>query len=114
MATEQNMPTATSTIAKGATLHWTWNWQNISGVGPNHGPVFFMADPVSHQSAEVRLVTLNLAKCRNAPTGPPPANPGTEVFYAFDIRNESTIDAQYHIEMVWGQFAPVGQFVTPW
>lgn len=114
MATEQKMPADKSTIAKGATLHWTWNWQNIPNVGPNHGPVFFMADPVSHQAAEVRLVTLNLAKCRNAPSGPGPANPGTEVFYAFDVRNESSIDVEYHIEMVWGQFAPAGQFVDPW
>ena len=114
MATEQKMPANQATIAKGATLHWTWNWQNIPGVGPNHGPVFFMADPVSHQAAEVRLVTLNLAKCRNAPTGPGRDHPGTEVFYAFDVRNESSIDALYQIEMVWGQAAPAGQFISPW
>jgi hypothetical protein len=114
MATEQNMPAQTNTIAKGATLHWTWNWQNIPNVGPNHGPVFFMADPDSHQAAEVRLVTLNLAKCRNAPSGPGPGNPGTEVFYAFDVRNESSIDARYRIEMVWGQVAPAGQTKNPW
>jgi hypothetical protein len=113
MATEQAMPNNSGTIAKGATVHWTWNWQNIPNVGPNHGPVLFSADPASHQSAEVRLVTFDVAKCRNAP-GPGAGNPGTEVFYAFSVRNDSSIDATYNLEMVWGQVAPLGQFINPW
>ena len=31
------------TIAGGATLIITVSWQNIQGVGPNHGPVIFTA-----------------------------------------------------------------------
>lgn len=113
MATEQAMPNNSGTITPGATVHWTWNWQNIPGVGPNHGPVIFAADPVSHQAAEVRLTTFDIAKCRNAPA-PGPGNPGTEVFYAFSVRNDSTITAQYNLEMVWGQVAALGKSVEPW
>ena len=91
------------TIASGATLIVTCSWQNIPNVGPNHGPVIFTADPRSHQSGEVKLVTFDTAKCRNAPTGPPPQNPGTEVFYQFLVRSESAITATFDLEIVWGQ-----------
>lgn len=91
------------TIASGATLIVTYSWQNIKNVGPNHGPVIFTADPRSHQSGEVKLVTFDTAKCRSAPTGPPPQNPGTEVFYQFLVRSESAITATFDLEVVWGQ-----------
>jgi hypothetical protein len=93
------------TVAQGATALVFVSWQNIRGVGPNHGPVIFAADPRSHASAEVVLVTSDVAKCRNAPSGPPPQNPGTEVFYRFSVRNESSIDATYDIELVFGQIS---------
>lgn len=91
------------TIASGATLTYWYSWQNIPNVGPNHGPVIFTADPRSHQNGEVDLVTFDAMKCRNAPTGPPPGNPGTEVFYQFRVRNESGITATFDLEVVWGQ-----------
>jgi hypothetical protein len=93
------------TQAPGATLRYWYSWQNIAGVGPNHGPVLFTADPRSHQSSEVKLVTSDVAKCRNEPTGPPPANPGTEVFYEFSVRNDSSISAIFDLEVVWGQIS---------
>ena len=102
------------TIAKGATLRYWYSWENIPGVGPNHGPVIFTADPHSHQSGGVKLVTFDVAKCRRPPTGPPPQNPGTEVFYEFSVRSESDVDAPFDLEVVWGQVAPVGQVVSPW
>lgn len=87
------------TIAPGQTLSYTWSWQDIPGVGPNKGPVIFYADPRSGQSAEVRLVLFDVAKCRNAPSHPN----GTEVFYSWSVRNDSSITAMFDVENVWGQ-----------
>jgi len=110
MATYLNLITG-FTVAPHATVRISVSWQNIQGVGPNHGPVIFTANPRSHQSGEVRLVTFDVATCRNAPTGPPPANPGTEVFYEFSVRNDSVITAVFDVELVWGQISNPG---APW
>jgi hypothetical protein len=92
------------TVGAHSTVIVTVSWQNIPGVGPNHGPVIFTADPHSHLSDEVKLVTFDTAKCRNRPTGPSPQNPGTEVFYQFKVRNDSNIAAPFSLEMVFGEF----------
>jgi hypothetical protein len=99
------------TIAKGATLGYWYSWENIPNVGPNHGPVIFTADPKSHQSGEVKLVTFDIKKCRRAPSGSPPK---TEVFYEFSVRSESAIDAAFDLEVVWGQVAPSQPQSSPW
>src|SRR6478609_5555445 len=91
------------TIAQGATLRYWVSWQNIPNVGPNHGPVIFAADPHSHQPGEVTLITFDVAKCRNAPTGPPPGNPGTEVFYELSVRSQSQVVAPFALGMVFRQ-----------
>ena len=72
------------------------SWENIQGVGPNHGPLLIGADPVSHQSAEVDIAVYDLAKCRRAPD----ANGKTEVFYQFGFRNLSQIDAAFGFEVI--------------
>jgi|SRR5271167_3874043 len=74
------------TIAPGATLVITTTWSP----GPNQGPVFAMADPVSGQDVAAILITFDYSKCRNAP---PPGKQGgglTEVFYQWKVRSEST------------------------
>jgi hypothetical protein len=50
------------TIGAHATVKVVVSWQNIPGVGPNHGPVVFTADPHSHLSDEVRLVAFDTAQ----------------------------------------------------
>ena len=90
------------TIAPGQTLTFITSWQNIPGVGPNQGPVIFAADPRPGQSAEIRLITSDVAKCRNAPTHPN----GTEIFYRWSVRNDSSITAVFDVERVWGQRNP--------
>ena len=84
------------TLAAGATTGFWVSWENIQGTGPNHGPLVIMADPVSHQKAEVKLTTFDPTKCRRAPG----ANGSTEVFYEFKIRNDSAITASYGVELV--------------
>ena len=81
------------TIGPNSTQNWSWNW---FGFGPNQGPLIFMADPKSAQSAEVRLVTYDLAKCRGAPSSPH----STEVFYTFKIRNNSNITVAFNLEII--------------
>ena len=81
------------TIGPNQTQQWWWHW---FGSGPNQGPVIFTADPKSQQSAEVRLFTYDLAKCRGAPNSPN----GNEVFYRFKIRNESSIAAAFNLEII--------------
>jgi hypothetical protein len=84
------------TLAAGATTGFWVSWENIEGTGPNHGPLVIMADPVSHQKAEIKLTTFDPTKCRRAP-GP---SGSTEVFYEFKIRNGSAITASYAVELV--------------
>lgn len=98
------------TIAPGATLRFWYSWQGIppsGGFGPNHGPVLFTADPVSHQNGEVKLITFDVAKCRNAP-------PNTEVFYEYSVRSQSAIAARFDLEVVWGRNAPPAPQSSPW
>jgi hypothetical protein len=71
-------------------------WENIPGVGPNHGPLLIGADPVSGQMAEVDVAMYDLAKCRRAPD----ANGKTEVFYQFGFKNLSQIDANFGFEVI--------------
>jgi hypothetical protein len=86
------------TIAANTSVWGYWlSWENIQGVGPNHGPLLLGADPVSHQSAETDIAVYDLAKCRRAPTG---ASGSTEVFYQFGFRNLSQIDAAFGFEVV--------------
>jgi hypothetical protein len=94
------------TLAPGATLTLTTSWQNRPGVGPNQGLVLLGADPRSHQSDEVRLVVVEVGKCRNAPSHPN----GTEVFYVWSVRNDSAITATFDVEQVVGQ----KQSGSPW
>ena len=81
------------TIGPNATQNWSWNW---FGFGPNQGPVIFMADPKSGQSAEASLLTFDLAKVRGAPNSPH----GNEVFYRFKIKNLSNITVAFNMEII--------------
>jgi hypothetical protein len=99
------------TIAGGTSLRYWYSWQNIANVGPNHGPVLFTADPRSHQDGATNLVTFDVAKCRNAPTGPAPQNPGTEVFYEFSVRNDAATFTTFDLEVIWGQ---ITNSQAPW
>jgi hypothetical protein len=50
------------TLAANTSVWGYWlSWENIQGVGPNHGPLLIGADPVSHQSAEVDIAVYDLA-----------------------------------------------------
>jgi hypothetical protein len=87
------------TLAPGASVTLTTSWQNKPGVGPNHGVVVFSADPRSGQGDEVRLIVFEVGKCRNAPTHPN----GTEVFYTWSVRNDSSITATFDAEYITGE-----------
>jgi hypothetical protein len=84
------------TIAANRAVYGWWiTWEGQPGVGPNQGPLFVMADPKSHQSKEVHLVTYDLTKCRRDPsTG------ATEVFYEYGVRNDSAITATFDLEII--------------
>jgi len=96
------------TIQAGQTLYYRWTWEDEPpGSGPNKGPVFFMADPISHRdtqhrpgpAAEVKLTTYDLTKCRHGPGG---ANE-FEVFYEFKIRCECSdpnASCPFRLEMI--------------
>jgi hypothetical protein len=86
------------TIAPGGVLIITTTWPHVPGTsGPNHGPVFALADPDSGQRVEVKLITYDYSKCRQAPTGG--GGPGsTEVFYQYKVRSESTDAVTFTME----------------
>lgn len=95
----------TVSVAPGRKTVWfEFDWQNIPGVGPNHGPIVVTASPKSHGDAETRLVVEDFAKCRNAP-------PKTEIFYFGNISNLGAQATFAKLEGVWfpelqGDFKP--------
>ena len=60
------LPVHFTQAANSSLWGYSMSWEN-TGVGPNQGPVFLGADPVSHQSAETDFVVYDFAKCRRAP-----------------------------------------------
>ncbi len=94
-----------ATIAAGQTQQWMWEWFSDAGAGsgdgPNKGPVIFRALPKGPgqggtNTAQINLVTFDFAKCRGPANGPN----GPKVFYEFKIRNDSSIDAPFLLEIV--------------
>jgi hypothetical protein len=86
------------TIAANSTQYWWWNW---FGEGPNKGPVMFRASPKAkgqggNNTAKNKLVIYDFAKSRG---GPGDQN-APEMFYEFKIRNESTIDVPFMLEII--------------
>lgn len=81
------------TIDPGKTMTITATWPRIPGSsGPNHGPVFAMADP-DNQPAGAILITFDYSKCRHA------GGAGTgEVFYQYKVRSESTAPVTFKME----------------
>jgi hypothetical protein len=97
------------TIAAQDTQYWNWEWFGDPN-GPNKGPVIFRALPKGpsqggNNTARNVLVIYDFAKCRGGP-GEPNA---PEVFYEFKIRNESTIDVPFDLEIVHFGDLPVIQ-----
>lgn len=92
----------TGTIAKNTEVGVWVSWENIPGVGPNHGPLLIGGDPVPHQSAEMNLAVYDVQKLRRAPPPGTPASAAgaTPVFYQFNIKNLSTVDAPWGFEMI--------------
>jgi hypothetical protein len=95
------------TIAAGTTQYWNWNWFSEAG-GPNKGPVMFRATPKGrsqggNNTARNVLVTYDFAKCRGGP-GDPSA---PEVFYEFKIRNESTVDVPFMLDIILFSDLPI-------
>ncbi len=84
----------TWTVAPRTTISIGWSWENDKEEGADQGAVVFMADPVSGQSEQVRLVTYDIGKRRRGPAPP------TKVYYAMKIRNDSDITAKYGMEIV--------------
>ncbi len=87
------------TIAANQTQYWNWNW--FGDGGPNKGPVIFRGMPKGpgqggHNTARNVLVTYDSAECRGGP-GDPSA---PEVFYEFKIRNESSVDVPFDLEII--------------
>ena len=89
------LPVHFTQAANSSLWGYSMSWEN-TGVGPNQGPIFLGADPVSQQGAETDFVVYDFAKCRRAP-GP---SGGTEVFYQFGIRNLSQFDAVFDLELI--------------
>jgi hypothetical protein len=86
------------TIAAGQTQYWWWNW---FGEGPNKGPVIFRASPKAkgqggNNTAKNKLVTYDFAKSRGGPND----QNAPEMFYEFKIRNESTVDVPFMLEII--------------
>src|SRR5262249_62142237 len=78
------------TLALGSVLIISTTWPHVPGVsGPNHGPVFAMADPDSRQRVEARLVTFDYSKCRHAPNGGGGAGPDGGVFQHKKLNDSS-------------------------
>jgi hypothetical protein len=87
------------TIAAGTTQQWWWNWFGDSG--PNKGPVIFRASPKGksqggNNTARNILVTYDFAKCRGAPGD----QNAPEIFYEFKIRNDSSVDVPFMLEII--------------
>jgi hypothetical protein len=87
------------TIAANTTQQWWWNWFGDSG--PNKGPVIFRASPKGksqggNNTARNILVTYDFAKCR----GGPGDQAAPEMFYEFKIRNDSTVDVPFMLEII--------------
>ena len=99
------------TIAAGETQYWYWEWWSDAGQGPdgpNKGPVIFRALPKGpaqggNNTAKNVLVIYDFAKCRGGP-GDPSA---PEVFYEFKIRNDSTVDVPFMLEIVLFSDLPI-------
>jgi hypothetical protein len=97
------------TIAAGDTQYWFWEWFSDAGQnGPNKGPVIFRALPKGpaqggNNTVKNVLVIYDFAKCRGGP-GDPSA---PEVFYEFKIRNESTVDVPFMLEIVLFSDLPI-------
>jgi hypothetical protein len=86
------------------TLEGYWlSWENQPG-GPNHGPLLVTADPEPHQPAEIKLTTFDIKKCRRA-NGP--------VFYEYSVRNNSSTDAFFSVEVVWGNHEEAASHKDP-
>jgi len=85
---------------------YSHTWENTTA-GPNHGPVWFTADPEPRQPAEIKLTTFDITKCRRA-NGP--------VFYEYSVRNNSSTDAFFSLEIVWGNHeeAASNKPAEPW
>jgi hypothetical protein len=84
------------TVARNETIGFVVTFE-FSDRGADHGPLFMMATPVSHaNSRQVKLVTLDLAKGRRAPT----ATGETKVFYECRVRNESDAAVSFDMEFI--------------
>jgi hypothetical protein len=101
------------TIGPGQTLLWEWNFftNRLPNTGPNQGPVVFRAVPKGpgqggNNTAANVLVTYDFAMCRGAPGDYPQA---PEVFYQFKVRNDSSVEVPYNIELVIFSDLPLNQ-----
>jgi hypothetical protein len=90
-------------IPANSTQHWTWRWPQPQGQppGPNRGPVIFRALPKGpggsgNNTAKNALVTYDIATCRGVAGSPE----GPQVFYEFKIRNESSVDVPFNLDIV--------------
>jgi len=99
-------------IAAGQTQWWTWNFftDHAPGTGPNQGPILFQALPKGlsqggNNTAKNKLVIFDMAKSR----GGPGDDHAPEVFYEFKIRNESTVDVPFMLEMILFSDLPIHQ-----
>jgi hypothetical protein len=83
------------TIDPGQTLIITATWPQGPGTGPNHGPVFAMADADDNLPVEAILITFDYSKCRH--TGGPGGGTHT-VFYQYKVRNQSQGTVGFRME----------------
>jgi len=90
-------------IAALTTIPFSWQFftNHAAGTGPNQGPIFFQALPKGpgqggNNTAKNKLVVFDYAVSR----GGPGDDHAPEVFYEFNIRNESTIPVKFFIEFV--------------
>jgi hypothetical protein len=90
-------------IGAGQTIPFTWQFftNHAPGTGPNQGPIFFQALPKGpgqggNNTAKNKLVVFDYAVSR----GGPGDDHAPEVFYEFQIRNESTIPVKFLMEFV--------------
>jgi hypothetical protein len=83
---------------------------NLPNTGPNQGPVVFRAVPKGpgqggNNTFKNVLVTYDFAMCR----GGPGDDHAPEVFYEFKVRNDSSGDVKFNIELLIFSDLPLNQ-----
>lgn len=100
------------TIGAHQTQFWNWNFftDHLPNTGPNQGPVVFRAVPKGpgqggNNTFKNVLVTYDFAMCR----GGPGDDHAPEVFYEFKVRNDSSGDVKFNIELLIFSDLPLNQ-----